>query len=120
MPYPLAGGAAYASLEKGASTWDGVRWAVSTMTTVGYGDEFPETTLGRILGMSLMLVGIGLHRRADRRCRRAFLATRIEETQDEVVEGVERVEADVLAELREITERLHALERRLGTKAAPG
>jgi len=59
VPYPLAGGAAYASLEKGASTWDGVRWAVSTMTTVGYGDEFPETTLGRILGMSLMLVGIG-------------------------------------------------------------
>ena len=29
------------------------------MTTVGYGDEFPETTLGRILGMALMLIGIG-------------------------------------------------------------
>ena len=47
-----------------------------------------------------------------------FLATRIEEGQEEVVEEVERAEADVLSELREITERLHALERTLGAKSA--
>lgn len=55
----VGGGAAYASIEQGASPWDGMWWAVSTMTTVGYGDEYPVTTLGRILGMALMLVGIG-------------------------------------------------------------
>ncbi len=114
----LGGGAAYASLEKGASTWDGVWWAVSTMTTVGYGDEFPETTLGRILGMALMLIGIGFLAVLTGAVAERFLATRIEEGQEEVVEEVERAEADVLSELREITERLHALERTLGAKSA--
>jgi hypothetical protein len=45
-------------------------------------------------------------------------STTIEEVEEEVAEEVERAEADVLSELREITERLHALETRLG--ARPG
>lgn len=113
----VGGGAAYASIEKGASTWDGMWWAVSTMTTVGYGDEFPITTLGRVLGMALMLVGIGFIAVLTGAVAERFLATRIEEGQVEVVEEVERAEADLLSELREITERLHALERRLGAKS---
>ena len=87
------------------------------MTTVSYGDEFPITTLGRILGMALMLIGIGFIAVLTGAIAERFLATRIEETQDEVVEEVERAEADVLLELREITERLHALERRLGSSS---
>ena len=114
----VGGGAAYASLEEGSSTWDGVWWAVSTMTTVGYGDEFPETTSGRILGIALMLIGIGFIAVLTGAVAERFLTTKIEESQDEVVEEVERAEADVLVELREITERLHALERTLGAKSA--
>jgi len=113
----LAGGAAYSAVEKGASTGDGVWWAVSTMTTVGYGDEFPETTLGRILGMALMLVGIGFIAVLTGAVAERFLAGRIEESQEELTGEVEHSEAEVLAELREITERLHALERRLGSPA---
>lgn len=29
------------------------------MTTVGYGDEYPQTTLGRLYALAVMLVGIG-------------------------------------------------------------
>ena len=39
---------------------DGLWWAVTTVTTVGYGDRFPTTPEGRILAVMLMLVGISL------------------------------------------------------------
>lgn len=39
---------------------DGLWWAITTITTVGYGDRFPTTSTGRILAVGLMLVGISL------------------------------------------------------------
>ena len=39
---------------------DGIWWAVTTVTTVGYGDRFPTTSVGRVLAVGLMLVGISL------------------------------------------------------------
>jgi voltage-gated potassium channel len=39
---------------------DALWWAVSTLTTVGYGDRFPVTAAGRGVAVLLMLTGIGL------------------------------------------------------------
>jgi voltage-gated potassium channel len=39
---------------------DAIWWACSTISTVGYGDKFPVTTEGRIVGVILMIVGGGL------------------------------------------------------------
>jgi len=35
-------------------------WAVVTMTTVGYGDVVPVTTMGKIISTFIMLIGVGL------------------------------------------------------------
>ena len=39
---------------------DGLWWAITTITTVGYGDHFPTTTEGRVLAVCLMVLGISL------------------------------------------------------------
>jgi voltage-gated potassium channel len=39
---------------------DAVWWTIVTTTTVGYGDISPETLIGRVIAVYLMIVGIGL------------------------------------------------------------
>ena len=39
---------------------DGLWWAITTVTTVGYGDRYPTTTEGRCLAVALMIMGISL------------------------------------------------------------
>jgi voltage-gated potassium channel len=39
---------------------DACWWALATMTTVGYGDKFPTTDAGRLIGAALMIMGVGL------------------------------------------------------------
>jgi len=39
---------------------DALWWSYVTITTVGYGDKFPVTTGGRIIGVILMTGGVGL------------------------------------------------------------
>ena len=50
---PIAGGTI-------KNAQDAMWWAVSTMTTVGYGDAFPITPEGRIVAVFLMASGVGL------------------------------------------------------------
>ena len=42
------------------TTEDGLWWAVTTVTSVGYGDYYPVTTVGRILGAFLQVAGVML------------------------------------------------------------
>ena len=43
-----------------ATFGDALWWAMTTVTTVGYGDRFPVTTSGRFVAAGLMLAGIAL------------------------------------------------------------
>jgi hypothetical protein len=53
------GGALYSVLEPDADWFDGVWWAIVTLTTVGYGDFSPETFAGRWVAAFVMAGGIG-------------------------------------------------------------
>ena len=39
---------------------DALWWTMETITTVGYGDKYPVTTEGRLIGVIVMIVGVGL------------------------------------------------------------
>lgn len=43
-----------------SNAFSGLWWAVATLTTVGYGDIYPITPIGRILGAIIALLGIGM------------------------------------------------------------
>src|SRR5262249_18745076 len=42
------------------SVWQGIWWAIQTVTTVGYGDIVPKQTTGKVIAGVLMLGGLSL------------------------------------------------------------
>lgn len=108
----LGGGAAYAALEQSTpqgepfSAWDGVWWAVTTVTTVGYGDTYPATTGGRLVAIVVMLVGIGFVAVLTAAAAERFTRTHRETEADR---------AELSARLNGLARQLEAIERRLDT-----
>jgi voltage-gated potassium channel len=39
---------------------DALWWSIVTLATVGYGDKYPVTTAGRVIGVVVIVVGVGL------------------------------------------------------------
>lgn len=46
--------------EKFGTIPDAMWWAITTLTTVGYGDAYPITALGRMIGAATMVMGLGM------------------------------------------------------------
>ena len=84
---------------------DGLWWAFVTLTTVGYGDIYPTTMLGRVLAVILMVIGIG------------FVATLTGAIAAHFIEEEEG--AEILRELREIKGRLEKIEEQMGSEGVP-
>lgn len=42
------------------NAFSGIWWSVSTLLTVGYGDIYPVTTMGRIFGIVITFLGVGM------------------------------------------------------------
>jgi voltage-gated potassium channel len=73
---------------------DAVWWSISTVTTVGYGDKYPVTTEGRILGMILMTAGVGLFGGLSGLVASLFLGAREKHSPEhkEIIETLGRLE----------------------------
>jgi voltage-gated potassium channel len=65
--------------EEFQSVSDGIWWAVVTMTTVGYGDHFPITGVGRLIGVGLMFSSIILVSLFTATVSSIFVARKIQE-----------------------------------------
>jgi voltage-gated potassium channel len=53
----VEGGAPGANIQ---SAEDAAWWALCTITTIGYGDRYPVTSEGRLIGVVLMVAGVGI------------------------------------------------------------
>jgi voltage-gated potassium channel len=83
---------------------DAVWWAVTTITTVGYGDRYPVTGTGRVAGVGLMLGGIALLGVVTAALASWFV---------EHVTRQEREEADLRAQVALLVEEVRALRGEL-------
>jgi voltage-gated potassium channel len=114
----LAGGTAYASLEDEPTAWDGVWWAISTMTTVGYGDQYPHTDEGRILGISVMLVGVGFLTVLIGAAAERFVAPDVQQEVEEIERQFGEADMHFLSELRAMRRQLDTLETAVRSRSA--
>ena len=67
---------------------DALWWAYVTVTTVGYGDEYPVTNSGRVVGVLLMTIGVGLFGVITGYLANAFLKPKSEEQNEQEVVNV--------------------------------
>ncbi len=87
------------------SPGDAIWWGFVTITTVGYGDQYPVTDAGRIVGTLLLFAGIALFSVLTGFIANAFLAPRSRRRTPGGVEGT--IEAD-LAHLRDLLDKQEA------------
>jgi voltage-gated potassium channel len=109
----LGGGAAFAAVEKEehVSAWDGVWWAISTVTTVGYGEPAVTTDGGRIIAIVLMVTGIGFVAVMTGTAAERFVRNR--RAEEQAREERHAVEERAQAQRRAIEDRLDQIIARL-------
>jgi voltage-gated potassium channel len=81
--------------EEFGSLWDGVWWAVTTITTVGYGDLYPTTVQGRLIGIVVMFVGIAAASVLTATIASRFVRDEREGETSEVLQILHRLEDEV-------------------------
>jgi voltage-gated potassium channel len=83
---------------------DAMWWAISTMTTVGYGDRYPITTEGRLIAVFLMAAGVGVFGTFSGLIASWFLSPAVEETDTDLARIEKRLET-VQKQLERLAER---------------
>jgi voltage-gated potassium channel len=108
----IGGGALFVAFEKGSqhlNDWDGIYWAVTTMTTLG-SNIYPTTTGGEIVSTAILIIGIGFVALLTGAFAERFLGLGIVEVEEELEAEQVSAEALALRELKGVREQLQALE----------
>ena len=114
----LAGGAAFAAVEPHQTTGEGIYWAITTMTTVGYGDLSPTTTKGKMLAAVVILVGVGFVAILTGAVAERFLASEVEREAVEVEEELDATGEALLRELQGVRARLDRMDASVRSRRA--
>lgn len=95
--FVVVAGAAQHALDSGefTSMWDGVWWALVTVTTVGYGDIYPKTIEGRLVGIVVMLIGIGFLSVLTAAIASRFVRADTADDSQEILDTLKRLEGEV-------------------------
>jgi voltage-gated potassium channel len=93
----VVAGAVQSTIDTGdfRSFWDGVWWAVVTVTTVGYGDIKVHTVGGRVVAMVLMFVGLGFIAVLTASIASRFVKADQEGASSEILQTLRRLEAEI-------------------------
>jgi len=68
---------------------DALWWNIVTLATVGYGDKYPVTTAGRVIGVFVIVVGVGLFSALTSFLAQWFLKSRSADQQPQPAENSE-------------------------------
>ena len=93
---------------------DAMWWAYVTITTVGYGDQYPVTGAGRLVGVLVMTTGVGIFATFA-----GFISNKLltppekkEEEEEKPKEEISEFEKQVLARIAELKSSLSQQERK--------
>lgn len=104
------GGLLFAEIEPDVDVGDGLYWAVTTVTTTGYGDIVPTTEGGKALAMAIMVIGAAFLAILTGAIAQRFIGRwRHDDDADDAAAVSGRDDA-VLAKLDELGERIAQLE----------
>ncbi|MEQ1484924.1 potassium channel family protein [Methyloglobulus sp.] len=93
------------------SIWDGLWFAWSALTMVGFGDVVPTSLLGRIFASFLLVIGILLLALLNATFSAALIGRGVTQVERDVTQ-VEKEESLILQEIKRLHERLDKLEER--------
>ncbi len=108
----VGGGALFVAFEKQSqhlNDWDGIYWALTTMTTLG-SNIYPTTTGGEIVSTAILIIGIGFVALLTGAFAQRFLSPEIAEVEEELAAEQLSAEALALRELKSVQEQLQSLE----------
>lgn len=108
-------------VDPGIKTWgEAMWWGITTLTTVGYGDVVPVTSLGMVLGSVLVILSVLVFSLGTAMISIIFINEELNQEEKELLRLVKQLQRQTEAEehrdMKHVIERLDRIEEQLKQK----